>query len=77
MNRWVAWFKIIVLRRKLWVSVLDDSHVGHTYPLLDLIVHEAWDECPCGPTSEAVKREDGSIGWTLTHHSLDGREANE
>ena len=26
---------------------------------------------------ETVPRDDGSIGWLITHHSLDGRELNE
>ena len=26
---------------------------------------------------EAVFRDDGSNGWLVTHHSLDGREARE
>ena len=50
----------------------------HTYPVGDLIEHETeGDGCPCGPTVEAVKRDDGSVGWHLIHHSLDGREAHE
>ena len=50
----------------------------HTYPLNDLIAHELdGDDCPCGPTTEPVPAGDGSIGWVIVHHSLDGREANE
>lgn len=50
----------------------------HTYPVADLIEHETeGDECPCGPTVEPVERDDGSIGWHLIHHSLDGRENTE
>jgi len=50
----------------------------HTYPVADLIEHEtSGDACPCGPTVEAVFREDGSNGWLIVHHSLDGREAHE
>ena len=30
--------------------------------------------CPCGPTTEAVTREDGSNGWLVVHHSIDGRQ---
>lgn len=48
----------------------------HVLPVNDLIAHES-DACPCGPTTEAVNRPDGSIGWVITHHSLDGREARE
>lgn len=31
-------------------------------------------DCVCGPTVEPVTRDDGSIGWLIVHHSLDGRE---
>lgn len=50
----------------------------HVLPNNDLIEHEdEGDDCPCGPTLEPVPCEDGSMGWVVTHHSLDGREANE
>lgn len=50
----------------------------HTYPVNDLIDHEVdGDDCPCGPTTEPVPRADGSFGWLVTHHSLDGRELHE
>lgn len=50
----------------------------HVVPIDDLIAHDRTsEECPCGPTSEPVKREDGSVGWVVVHHSLDGREASE
>jgi len=50
----------------------------HTYPVADLIEHETEGEaCPCGPTTEPVPRDDGSTGWLLIHHSLDGREQKE
>jgi hypothetical protein len=45
--------------------------IVHTYPVADLV------DCPCGPTTEAVFREDGSNGWHVIHHSLDGREFRE
>lgn len=50
----------------------------HTYPVGDLIEHLTnGDECPCGPTVEPVERDDGSMGWHVVHHSLDGREHHE
>jgi hypothetical protein len=50
----------------------------HVYPVADLIDHETeGDDCPCGPTTEAVPADDGSMGWLVTHHSLDGRERTE
>lgn len=50
----------------------------HVYPTGDLIDHDTnTDECVCGPTPDPVFREDGSCGWVLIHHSLDGRETKE
>jgi len=55
-----------------------DPNTVHTYPTRDLIEHVTeGDDCPCGPTVEPVEREDGSYGWHLLHHSLDGREKRE
>ena len=55
-----------------------DPNVIHVYPTKDLIEHETTgDGCPCGVTVEPVPRDDGSMGWLLTHHSLDGRERFE
>lgn len=50
--------------------------VVHCLPVNDLIEHED-DDCVCGPTVEAVYRDDGSNGWLISHHSLDGRERGE
>lgn len=50
----------------------------HTYPVNDLIEHDTdSDDCQCGPTTQPVESEDGTIGWHIIHHSLDGREFNE
>lgn len=50
----------------------------HTYPVDDLIDHDTdGGDCPCGPTTEPVMRDDGSNGWLVIHSSLDGREARE
>lgn len=51
----------------------------HVLPVNDLIEHDNSGaiECPCGPTTEPVPRPDGSFGWLVTHHSLDGRELSE
>ena len=51
----------------------DDVHV---IPKDDLMCHLAGD-CPCGPSTEPVPRDDGSMGWLIIHHSLDGRERFE
>lgn len=49
----------------------------HVLPRGDLIEHEAGDGCPCGPRTEPVPGDDGSVGWVVVHHSLDGRELIE
>lgn len=50
----------------------------HCYPVDDLIEHDTdGDDCPCGPTTEVVFRDDGSNGWLIVHHNLDGRELRE
>lgn len=55
-----------------------DPDTIHVYPLDDIVEHETTgDDCACGPTTEPVSREDGTLGWLVTHHSLDGREARE
>jgi hypothetical protein len=52
--------------------------IVHTYPVGDLIEHNTdSDDCLCGPTTEPVPRDDGSFGWHILHHSLDGRELRE
>ena len=52
--------------------------VIHVYPTKDLIDHKTvGDDCLCGVTIEPVPRDDGSMGWLYTHHSLDGRERYE
>jgi len=45
----------------------------HVLPLNDLIDHGV-EDCICGTTTEPCPREDGSMGWLVIHHSLDGRE---
>lgn len=50
----------------------------HTYPVNDLIEHVTdGDDCPCGPDFDPVEAEDGSIGYSVVHHALDGREHRE
>jgi len=50
---------------------------AHVIPVADLIGHEASEECACVPQARLVTLADGSDGWLLVHHSLDGREASE
>ena len=50
----------------------------HVYPAADLIDHDCGGgDCVCGPTVEPVTAGDGSMGWLVLHHSLDGRERAE
>lgn len=50
----------------------------HVYPVNDLVEHDTdGGDCPCGPTTEPVVRDDGSMGFVTVHHSLDGREHHE
>lgn len=52
--------------------------INHTIPVNDLVEHVTdGGECACGPLIEPVRAEDGSIGWQVSHHSLDGRESRE
>lgn len=48
----------------------------HVVPVNDLIEHGG-EDCVCGPTTEPVQRGDGSTGWLVVHHSLDGRELTD
>jgi hypothetical protein len=59
-----------------WCVVAHPPEEWHIAPIADLITHNV-NDCPCGPTTAPVERPDGSIGWLVTHHSLDGREADE
>lgn len=50
----------------------------HVLPVDDLVDHvDEGTDCVCGPLVEPVVRDDGSCGWLITHHSLDGRERFE
>jgi hypothetical protein len=58
----------------------------HVVPKDDLFEHriDLWNQCPCGPTLEAVKTTNRNgawshpgVMWLVVHNSLDGREAHE
>jgi hypothetical protein len=59
----------------------EERHMGqivHTYPEPDLIEHDTeGPDCVCGVTIEPIHCPDGSYGWHILHHSLDGREQRE
>jgi hypothetical protein len=53
----------------------DDLHI---HPLGDLIEHDTSGvDCVCIPEPRLTPRGDGTHGWLIIHHSLDGREARE
>ena len=58
-----------------WILGQNDDEV-HVLPVRDLIDHTDAD-CVCGTTTEPRQRDDGSMGWLITHFSLDGRESRE
>lgn len=49
----------------------------HVTPIDDLIEHEESEDCVCVPRTTLIHCDDGSDGWVITHHSLDGRELAE
>lgn len=52
----------------------------HVTPIGDLVDHDTSTrepDCACGPEVRPVTQDDGSMGWLLVHHSLDGRERGE
>ena len=50
----------------------------HVAPNNDLIEHDLEsDDCICGPRIDPVKADDGSMGWVVVHHTMDGREFSE
>lgn len=54
--------------------------VLHVTPVGDAVHHDtatSEPDCICGPRVQAVRHDDGSIGWLLVHSSLDGRERRE
>ena len=49
----------------------------HATPIGDLVDHDTSTgepDCVCGPEVRPTTQDDGSMGWLLVHHSLDGRE---
>lgn len=65
---------------KRWRSHIEGDSPYHVWPEDDLIAHDTDftdGPCICGPHATAVVAEDGTVGWILTHHALDGegREA--
>ena len=60
-----------------WRSHTDGSPV-HVWPETDIVEHDVdSDDCICGPDTVPVARQNGSVGWMIRHHSLDGRERTE
>lgn len=56
------------------------THTLHVAPTTDLVDHDTSTtepDCVCGPEVRPATRDDGSTGWLLVHHSLDGGEQGE
>lgn len=56
------------------------TNVFHVTPMRYLTGHDtssAEPDCACRPQVGLAPQEDGSMGWLLAHHSLDGREQVE
>lgn len=49
----------------------------HIVPTEDSIGHELNTSCPCEPARDYKRREDGTTGWVVTHHALDGRGTDQ
>ena len=62
-----------------WRHHVEGDSPYHVWPVSDAVEHALDDDgdCVCGPTVEPVEGHEGYIGWLITHHSLDGREATE
>ena len=74
LQAWQVWCDMTSTLRRFSIGVA--MAAIHVYPANDLIDHDTEDDdCLCGPETEAVLRDDGSYGWLILHHSLDGRES--
>jgi hypothetical protein len=64
----------------LWEAI-PTPEGSQVVPVDDVIEHELGPDCVCGPEIEHIRPEDATCsrpgGYMTTHHSLDGREANE
>lgn len=49
-------------------------HVTPQHDLVDRDTSNCEPDCACGPEVRPATQEDGSMGWLLVHHPLDGRE---
>ncbi|WP_213816242.1 hypothetical protein [Glaciihabitans sp. dw_435] len=78
MRRWLHLFVQHRIHKRYWMTLEPLNTVGevHVVPNRDRVIHAPTD-CICGPTTEACMRPDGSNGWVVVHHSLDGRESRE
>ena len=71
---WNAFKHMGVSKSKLWKNEWRvDADELHTYPLNDTMDHILTEDCSCKPTTQPVKREDGSVGWQVIHNAKDER----
>jgi hypothetical protein len=61
-------------QRRPTIQVTDTFHVTPIHDLVDHDTSTTEPDCVCGPEVRPATQEDGSVGWLLVHHSLDGRE---
>ncbi|MGQ4343591.1 hypothetical protein [Streptomyces sp. SAS_275] len=67
-------------RAALVGEVLAVTSTLHVTPIRDAVGHDtstAGADCVCGPEVRPAPQDDGSTGWLLVHHSLDGREQGD
>lgn len=65
-----------VIENAPWGCYHADDGV-HVAPMMDMVNHELDEDCVCIPTVEHLTTNAGDDAYLYTHHSLDGREANE
>lgn len=56
------------------MQVTSTLHVTPQCDLVDLDTSTTEPDCVCGPEVRPTTQDDGSMGWLLVRHSLDGRE---
>lgn len=66
------------MQSKGWQTIRDPAvfRTVHSLPIDDLWEHEL-EDCGCSPKTIPVPHGNGSMGWLVEHHSLDGRELRE
>lgn len=59
-----------------WITdYFPDVDTAYVRPIKDAVDHTMSDDCVCGPAIEPLQRDDGTVCWLVTHHSLIESEA--